>query len=976
MLMDVTTPMKRLGLASRLVFLIFMSGLFAGFLLIPATGRAADSARIALSSAERAWLTAHPDLTFCYTDAFPPGLYLDKNRQPVGYVPDLFRLLGERLGTSVRIRVLPWHQAVAEAKARRCAGLAMVRKLDVWREDFLFSDKVGSNYLFIYARSDQAAPAHQLSALHGKRVAYLKGEAMSQDLLAKHSQISGRPHDQVEGAIAALMSGQVEAIIGSMGVELERRKSSNLGYKLTAQIIESKADTVIAVRKDWPELVALLNKALGDLSEAQQLALSRRWYGDFTMDATARIGLTDAEKSWLAQGQTVRVRISDWPPYMFTKPMPSGIAIDYLDLIARHLGFRVEYVSDTSSWTAAVEDVRGKRQHYDLLLTMSRTPRREQEFALTGDYLTSPWVVFARKGSPFISGPEGLAGKTVAVEKGYAIAERLQSDFPAIRMLEVNRSADALQAVATGQADAYVGNLTVGSYLVREQQLDNLMVVAPTPFGNHSNAMAVRSDWPELAALIDKGFAALSAEERNAIARKWGSVEFEPPVNYTLVLWVVMIGGLILLVVLYWNWTLRIERTRTQRYLEESIHAKRVAEAASGAAETARNAAVVANRAKSTFLANMSHEIRTPMNGILGMVHLLRRDGLTPKQRERLDKIAMSTQHLLSVINNILDISKIEAGKLDLEEAPLTVDHLLSNVSSILAERVRAKNIQLTISSDPLPPHLLGDPTRLQQALLNYASNAVKFTDTGSVTLHIIKQEETADAVTVRFEVRDTGIGIAPDALPRLFSAFEQADNSMTRKYGGTGLGLAITRRLAELMGGAAGVESTPGRGSTFWFTARLRKGAGVTVAQAAPGEDVEALLQQRLAGRRTLVVDDEFLNREIARTLLEDIGLLVDTAEDGEKAVVMARQTAYAAILMDIQMPNANGLEATQQIRDLPAHRQTPIIAMTANAFAEDKTRCLAAGMNDVLVKPFEPVILFETLLKWLPQPSLQPTI
>lgn len=185
---------------------------------------------------------------------------------------------------------------------------------------------------------------------------------MSQDLLVKNPRISGLPFDQVDGAIAALMSGQVEAVIGSMGVELERRKNSNLGFKIAAQIIESKADTVIAVRKDWPELVALVNKALGDLSEAQQLALSRRWYGDFKMDAAARINLTDGEKSWLAQGQTVRVRIRDWPPYMFTKPIPSGIAVDYLDLIARHLGFRVEYISDTSSWTAAMEDVRGIRQ--------------------------------------------------------------------------------------------------------------------------------------------------------------------------------------------------------------------------------------------------------------------------------------------------------------------------------------------------------------------------------------------------------------------------------------------------------------------------------------------------------------------------------------------------------------------------------------------------------------------------------------
>jgi ABC-type amino acid transport substrate-binding protein len=512
--------MRKLALLGRHVLLMFMSCMLAGLLLGPATGRATHSAPIALNTPERAWLAAHPELTFCYTDAFPPGLYLDKNQQPVGYVPDLFRLLGERLGISIRIRVMPWHQAVAEAKERRCAGLAMVRKLEVWQEDFLFSDKVGSNYLFIYARSDQAAPARQLSELHGKKVAYLKGEAMSQDLLVRHPQISGLPHDRIEGAIAALMSGQVEAIIGSMGVELERRKNSNLGYRIAAQIIESKADTVIAVRKDWPELVALFNKALGDLSEAQQLALSRRWYGDFIkLDAAARVDLTDAEKSWLALGQTVRVRIRDWPPYMFTKPMPSGIAVDYLDLIARNLGFRVEYIADTGSWTAAMDDVRGERRHYDLLLTMSRTPRREQEFALTGDYLASPWVVFARKGSPFINGLEGLAGKTVAVETGYAIAERLKSEFPAIRQLAVDRSAEALQAVATGQADAYVGNLTTGSYLVREQQLDNLMVVAPTPFGNHSNAMAVRGDWPTGRA-DRQGIAVLSAEERSAIANR------------------------------------------------------------------------------------------------------------------------------------------------------------------------------------------------------------------------------------------------------------------------------------------------------------------------------------------------------------------------------------------------------------------------------------------------------------------------
>jgi CheY-like chemotaxis protein len=262
----------------------------------------------------------------------------------------------------------------------------------------------------------------------------------------------------------------------------------------------------------------------------------------------------------------------------------------------------------------------------------------------------------------------------------------------------------------------------------------------------------------------------------------------------------------------------------------------------------------------------------------------------------------------------------------------------------------------------------------LQQALLNYAANAVKFTETGAVTLRVRKQAETAGGVMVRFEVRDTGIGIAPEALPRLFSAFEQADNSMTRKYGGTGLGLAITHRLAALMGGESGVESTPGLGSTFWFTARLKKGAEVTATPPTTNADVATLVHQGIAGHRILVVDDDPINREVATILLEDIGLLVDTAEDGEEAVVMATMTAYAVIFMDMQMPKTNGLEATRQIREIPGYRQTPIIAMTANVFAEDKTRCLEAGMNEFLTKPFNPDQLFATLLRSLTQPAVEP--
>ncbi|QID19133.1 PAS domain-containing protein [Nitrogeniibacter mangrovi] len=383
----------------------------------------------------------------------------------------------------------------------------------------------------------------------------------------------------------------------------------------------------------------------------------------------------------------------------------------------------------------------------------------------------------------------------------------------------------------------------------------------------------------------------------------------------------------------------------------------------------AKEAAEAANRVKSAFLANMSHEIRTPLNGIVGMAYLIERGGLDAQQQAQMRKLKGASEHLIGVINAVLELSKIEAGKLVLDAVPVDVASMVDTVCSLLHDRIDASRVALRRDVGVMPDGLVGDVTRLQQALLNYAANAVKFTEHGHVALSVQCLEAGDTDALIRFEVADTGVGIAPEALERIFGAFEQADNTLTRAHGGTGLGLAITRKLAELMGGDAGAQSVPGQGSTFWFTVRLRRDVDAGRAAESGGDTAEAVLRREFRGGRVLLVDDEPFNREIGEALLEDAGLQVETAADGLEALDRVTADAFDLILMDMQMPRLDGLETTRRLRLLPWCATVPVIAMTANAFSEDRARCLEAGMNDFLAKPVEPEQMYATLLAWLRQ-------
>jgi two-component system sensor histidine kinase/response regulator len=788
------------------------------------------------------------------------------------------------------------------------------------------------------------------------------------------------------------------------------------------------------------------------------------------------------EQAWLEAEHRVRVRVAAFPPFHMWDHGAQGISVDYMRLICEGYALDCEFITGIP-WNQAIRRLR-TGDGFDLILTIKRTPERERDIAFTRDYLSLPWVIFSRTDSPPITNLDSLAGRTVSVEKGFVMQELLARGYPGIHLHLVKDSREALSALSQGPVAAYVGNLTVGVYLINKWGYSNVKVAAPTPFGDHTQAMAVRPDWPELAALIDRFLEAMTPAEHAALTNRWLSVRYEKTMDWSLVATYVAAGVvpalLVILVVAYKNRELRREVSqrleiehrirRSEEQLQEAQHLSqigsweldlvrgtftrsdeigRIFELDPGSSDlgfqtflntihpedrdavnaaysaalkdqksysishrllmrdgrikyvhqqcetelgdgseplraigtvqdiTQRKAmeltlvrtkeqAEEASRAKSKFLANMSHELRTPLNSVLGYAQLLQAgNGLSLEQQEDVGEILTAGNHLLELINDVLDLSKVEAGRLELERLEFNLAALVTELGRTFGVQARDKGLALRVEQDrTLPAWRTGDPTRLRQILVNLLGNAIKFTEAGEIRLRTSAAEDDR----VMLEVIDTGIGVNDEARAKLFQPFTQGDETMTRRFGGTGLGLAVSRRLVQAMGGEIEVESEPGKGSRFWICLPLEV---VTKRSEAPlPEPAGRTTPARYRGR-VLVVEDNAVNLEVAVSMLSGFGLVPDTAADGDQALTKLKEARPDLVLMDVQMPVLDGYEATRRLREKEGREgleRTPVVALTANAMAGDRDKALTAGMDGYLAKPVQLKELEKVLTAWLP--------
>ena len=913
-----------------------------------------------LTKKEKEWVKNHKVKVGVGPD-WAPFDFVDNDGNYRGIANDYLKLLSKKTGLKFETIVDKWSNNLKKIKEKKIDLLDAVY-YSKQRDKYMDFTKPYLEILdYFYIRDDLNVST--MEDLNGKRVAIPKGYAHAQAIKKEFPKIKIVTVDTFSDSVDAVLENRADMLFDTQIA---------LSYKLEQDGIRSiipfksyrkhgLMKLYMASFKGNETLISIINKGLDSITKEEKSTIYNRWVNQKSIiEKNSKVTLTAKEREWIVKHPIVTYSEVNWKPMaIIENGKMVGIINEYLKEITKETGIQFEYKS-ASSWVDVLKKFQAKE--IDIIPGVGESSYETSLGLVSETFATFPFVLVTKNSQSFISNIDELTGKTIAVPKYWTSYNYLKEQKPNIHIIATNDVFEALDLVKSGKADAFLGHMAVSMYYVG-MYYSNILHIAGRIDYSFKHRILLQKDDDVLLSIMNKVFASLSEQQRQEINNKWLHVAVKEIQDYTFFYQVAFILAILIAGSFYWNRKLTQE-IQERKVIEHNLQIeKENLQILSKKLQKAKEEADSANKSKSEFLANMSHEIRTPMNAIIGFTELLNEQLNEPRLKAYTKTIQNAGNTLLTLINDILDLSKIEAGKLEINRVPTNLYNLSDEISSIFAMGVKNKGLDFIVEiGEEIPKSLLIDEIRLRQVLFNLIGNAVKFTKRGYIKLRVsaFNVDEHHSKLDLEISVEDSGIGIPSNQLKKIFNEFEQKDGQDNRKFGGTGLGLSISKRLCEMMGGEISVESKEHEGAIF-----IVKLFSIDISSIKVEDEVKKSLETILFKKaKVLVVDDIEDNRELILKNFEDTDIEIITAKDGLEAIEAFKTLAVDLILMDIRMPNMDGYEAAREIKKIS---NVPIVALTASVMQSESERLKSKDFDGYLRKPVMREELFVELSRFL---------